>query len=179
MIITIGGNLGAGKTTLAARLAKTLGYEELYIGGIMRDMAAEQRMPIEEFYRRLKHNPELERSVDERQAKLMQEKDNLVVQGRVAWYFAKNSPFKVCNVLLTVDPKIGAVRSKQKPEYDETGDIDEILKLNIQRVKLELERYQSLYGIENFLDPAHYDFLLDTTKIGEEEVEKKVLSRLQ
>src|SRR5579872_5714540 len=111
MIITIGGNLGAGKTTLATRLAKMLGYQELYIGGIMREMAAEQQMTIEEFYKRLRHNPELERSVDERQAKLMHEKDNLVVQGRVAWFFAKESPFKVFNLFLGVSPEVGARRT--------------------------------------------------------------------
>ena len=70
MIITIGGNVGAGKTTLAARLSKALGYDELYIGGIMREIAAERGITIEDFYARLKQEPELERSIDERQRKL-------------------------------------------------------------------------------------------------------------
>jgi cytidylate kinase len=178
MIITIGGNLGAGKTTLAGRLSKTLNYEELYIGGIMREMAAEQRMSIEEFYKRLKHNPELERSVDERQAKLMKEKDNLIVQGRVAWFFGKNSPFKVFNIFLTVSPEVGAQRSRQRPENKEIESVEVMMTMDEVRVKLELERYRALYGIENFLDPAHYDFALDTTNLTVDEVERKVSSEI-
>jgi predicted cytidylate kinase len=179
MIITIGGNLGAGKTTLAGRLSKALDYEELYIGGIMREMAAEQKMTIEEFYKRLKHNPELERSVDERQAKLMHEKDNLIIQGRVAWFFAKGSPFKVFNIFLMVTPEVGAARTKQRPENKEVASVEEIEKMNEGRVKLELERYRVLYGIENFLDPANYDFVLDTTNLTEDEVEKKILAEVK
>src|ERR1035438_9108859 len=97
MIITIGGNLGAGKTTLAARLAKALDYEELYVGGIFRELAFEQGFSIEDFYARLKNNPQVEREADDRQATLMRERDNLIVQGRIAWYFANESPFKIFN----------------------------------------------------------------------------------
>jgi cytidylate kinase len=179
MIITLGGNLGAGKTTLATRLSKSLGYEQLYIGGIMREMAAEQRMPIEEFYKRLRHNPELERSVDERQAKLMREKDNLIVQGRVTWFFAKSSPFKIFNIFLMVSPEVGAQRTKQRPENRDVATVEEIAATNIVRAKLEMERYQMLYGIENFLDTAHYDYVLDTTNLTEDEVLEKVLAEIK
>jgi predicted cytidylate kinase len=178
MIITIGGNLGAGKTTLATRLAGALGYEELYVGGIMRDMAAEQKMTIEEFYKRLKHNPELERSVDERQAKLMREKDNLIIQGRVAWFFAQGSPFKIFNLFLMVTPEVGAQRTKQRPENTGIETVEEVAAMNAVRVKLELDRYQTLYRIENFLDPVHYDFVLDTTNLTEDEVLNNVLHEI-
>jgi predicted cytidylate kinase len=177
MIITIGGNLGAGKTTLAARLAQALSYEELYIGGVMREMAAEQRLPIEEFYVRLKHNPELERSVDERQAAAMREKDNLIVRGRVAWFFAKSSPFTVFNIFLSVDPKIGAERTLQRPEYDGQA-ADEVMKANELRAKTEMNRYQTLYGIDDFRDPAHYDYVLDTTTLNKEEVLQNVMNAI-
>ena len=49
-IITIGGNVGAGKTTLASKLAEALGYEDLSMGGLFREIAAERGMTIEEFY---------------------------------------------------------------------------------------------------------------------------------
>src|SRR5487761_2208604 len=102
MIITIGGNLGAGKTTLANNLANELHYAQLYVGGIFREMAAEKNLSIEQFYAQLKEDPSVEQEVDQRQATMMREKDDLIVQGRVAWYFAKSSPFKVFNILLTV-----------------------------------------------------------------------------
>src|SRR5205823_2122958 len=150
MIITIGGNLGAGKTTLASRLAKALGYEELYMGGLMREAAAERGMTIEEFYAGLKRDPELERSIDDRQIKLMRERDNLVVQGRVSWFFAKQSSHHVFNIFLAVSPEIGAKRTAEREE-NVGRTLDDLRTANIARAKDELERYRLLYGIENFL----------------------------
>jgi cytidylate kinase len=117
--------------------------------------------------------------VDERQAKLMHEKDNLIIQGRVAWFFAKNSPFKIFNLFLAVSPEIGARRTKQRPENKDAGTVEDIEKINALRVKTELDRYKALYGIENFLDPSHYDYVLDTSNLTEDEVEKKILAEIK
>ena len=177
MVITIGGNVGAGKTTVAARLAKALGYEELYIGGLMREIAAERRMTIEGFYEKLKSEPDLERSIDERQRKLMREKDNLIVQGRIAWYFAKQSLRPSFNIFLKVNPEAGAERAGKRPE-NAGRRLHEILEANESRAQAEHERYRELYQIEDFLDPRHYDFVLDTTRLTEEEVSQKILAAL-
>jgi len=175
MIITIGGNLGAGKTTLANKLAEALHYEELYVGGIFRDMAAEKNLSIEQFYAQLKNDPALEQTVDKRQATTMREHDNLIVQGRVAWYFAKSSPFKVFNILLTVDPAIGAHRSGERKE-NAGKSTDEMVIATAEREKMERERYSMLYGIEDHLDPKNYDFVLDTTALTAQEVFEKMLT---
>ncbi len=174
MIITIGGNVGAGKTTLANNLANELHYQQLYVGGIFRDMAAEKNLTIEQFYAQLKEDPALEQAVDQRQATMMREKDDLIVQGRVAWYFAKSSPFKVFNILLTVSPVIGAERVGEKKENVGKA-ADEVAAATGEREKMERERYKMLYGIENHLDPKQYDFVLDTTSLTEQEVFDKVL----
>lgn len=175
MIITIGGNLGAGKTTLAGKLAGTLHYEELYVGGIFRDMAAEKNLTIEQFYAQLKNDPAVEQAVDKRQADMMREKDNLVVQGRIAWYFAKSSPFGVLNILLTVAPAVGAQRSGERKE-NVGKTADEMVIATAEREKMEQERYAMLYGIENHLDPSHYDVVIDTTSLIPDQVFEKVLS---
>jgi len=174
MIITIGGNVGAGKTTLANNLANSLHYEQLYVGNILRDMAAEKNLSIEQFYAQLKEDPAIEQSVDQRQAMMMQEHDHLIVQGRVAWYFAKRSLFKIFNILLTVDPATGAARSGEKKE-NISKTTDEMIIATASREKMERERYAMLYGIDNHLDPMHYDFILDTTSMNEQEVFEKVL----
>jgi predicted cytidylate kinase len=178
MIITIGGNLGAGKTTLANRLADALHYEQLYVGAIFRDMAAEKNLSIEQFYAQLKSDPAIEQAVDQRQAATMREHDNLIVQGRVAWYFAKSSPFKVFNILLTVDPATGAARVGEKKE-NIGRTTDEVTIATNDREKMEHERYAMLYGIENHLDPTHYDFILDTTLLTERGVFDKALSAVR
>jgi predicted cytidylate kinase len=177
MIITIGGNIGAGKTTLAAKLAANLGYEQLYVGGIFREMAAEKGLSIEQFYEVLNNDPAIDHEVDERQAKMMREQDNLVVQGRIAWYFAQSSPFKVFNMLLTVNPMIGAARSGERKE-NAGKSVDEMVIATTERGKVERERYKMLYGIEDHSDPSHYDYVLDTSDLTEEEVYAKVIEQI-
>ena len=174
MIITIRGNVGAGKTTLADKLAPALHYEQLYVGDILRKMAAEKDLSIEQFYAQLKEDPAIEQAVDKRQATMMREHDNLIVQGRVAWYFAKQSTLPVLNVLLTVAPATGAQRSAAKKE-NAGKTTDEMVIADAGREKMERERYAMLYGIRDHLDPTHYDFVLDTTSLTEEEVLEKVL----
>jgi len=48
-----------------------------------------------------------------------------------------------------------------------------------EREKMERERYAMLYGIEDHLDPAHYDFILDTTSLSEQTVFEKVMAAIQ
>ncbi len=174
MIITIGGNVGAGKSTLAAMLSHELNYEQLYVGGIFREMAAEKNLTIEQFYIRLKDDPAIEQSVDERQATLMREKDNLIVQGRIAWYFAKSSPFKIFNVFLAIDSATGARRSGERKE-NAGRSTDEMIIATTDREKMDRERYSMLYGIENHLDPAHYDFIIETGALTPQETFDKVM----
>ncbi len=178
MIITVGGNLGAGKTTLANGLAESLHYEQLYVGGIFREMAAEKNLSIEQFYAQLKDDPATEQAVDRRQAMAMRDRDNLIVQGRIAWYFAKSSPFPVFNVLLTVDPAIGAARTGERKENADKP-IEDMVAATAQREKTERERYAMLYGIQDHLDRTHYDFVLDTTDLAEQEVLQKVLTAVK
>ena len=178
MIITIGGNLGAGKTTLANNLAEALGYEQLYVGGIFREMATEKGLSIKQFYAQLKNDPALEQAVDRRQAAAMHERDNLIVQGRVAWHFAKGSPFKVFNIFLSVDPAVGAKREAKKDDRTEVSADEDVTAATAERERLERERYAMLYGIKDHLDPQHYDFMLDTTTLAEKEVAQKVLAAL-
>jgi cytidylate kinase len=107
----------------------------------------------------------------------MQEKDNLIVQGRVAWFFAKPSPFNVVNIFLAVAPEIGTQRTRQRAENADLTAAA-MIRANTSRSNLEMQRYQALYHIENFLDPAHYDYTLDTSDLTENEVFEKVMAYL-
>ena len=49
-IIRVGGNLGAGKTTVCKKLAEYLGYRYFNTGGVFREMAKERGLTIEKFY---------------------------------------------------------------------------------------------------------------------------------
>jgi cytidylate kinase len=177
-IITIGGNLGAGKTTLAERLAPALRYDELHMGGIFREMAAQRGVSIETFYDDLKKDPTLESEIDDHQSKLMHERDNLVIQGRIAWFFAKGSPFKVINIGLMVDHEIGAKRSAERNE-NAGKSVQEVSRANAFREKTERERYAALYGITDYLAEEHYDIVLDTSRLTKDEVFEKIFKEIK
>jgi len=176
-IITISGNIGSGKTALSTRLAEALGYDELYMGNVFRELAKEKGMTIEEFYAALKNDPEIERAVDRQQADFMKLNNDIVMQGRMAWFFAKESTFPAFNVFLRVDPKIGAERSGKRKE-NAGRPLEAIIKANTAREASERERYKILYDIENVQDPTHYDFVLDTSKLTEDETFKKVFEKI-
>lgn len=178
MIVTIGGNIGAGKTVLAGKLAAALGYEELYMGGIFRQMAAEKGVPIEQFYRALRENPAVEREADARQAELMRMHDNLIVQGRISWHFAADSPFPLFNIFLKVDPAVGAERSGMRSE-NSGKSLSKVAAENSEREAQERERYRTLYSIEDYHAPEHYDLILDTSHLTETEVFENVLAEIR
>jgi cytidylate kinase len=148
------------------------------MGGIFRDLAAERGMTIEQFSAGIKKDPALERSIDERQTKLMQEKDNLVIQGRITWFFAKQSPFKIINLFLAAHHEIGAQRVAARKE-DAKKTIEEIARATAERIEHDRERYQKLYGIADYLDPAHFDIIIDASYLTEKEVFEKAMDLLR
>jgi len=167
MIIRISGHQGSGKTTVARKLAEAFGWQFSYTGGIFREMAAEAGQHLEEFYRKMKEDPELEKSIDGRQAKLMASRDNLVVDGRLAAFFP--SPFLTFNIFLRVDRLEGS-RRQQKRAENQGRSVEEIAAATDQRMAEERERYRQLYGIENHMDETKFNCVMDTTNLSEGQV---------
>ena len=161
LVIRISGHPGSGKTTLARNLAKLLGFQFSYTGGIFREMAEKYKKSLEDFYREMKKNPDLEKAIDALQAKLMNEGNNLVVDGRIA-------PFQPCdftavNVLLTVSDEEGAKRLALRPENKNIRR-SKIKQRAKKRVREERTRYQKLYGIDDHLAKKYFDVVINTTK---------------
>ena len=159
-IIRVSGYPGAGKTSLCTRLEKELGYTYFYAGGLFRQMAEERRLSIEDFYRELSSNPELEKSIDTQSEKLMEQNDKIIVEGRMAPF--QKSSFKTINVLLKISPEEGARRQSLRPE-NRGKAIPEIKRLTKERVANERAHYKELYGITDHFDESKFDIVIDTT----------------
>lgn len=178
MIITIGGHIGAGKTTVAHLIAQALGYLHVYMGGIFRAMAQERNLPIEKFYKMLEKNPELELEVDAEQVSLMKEHDKIIVQGRNSFFFAKKSGKPSINLFFAVDPVIGAERKMKEGVYP-GKTLEEVMAIHRDREADEQKHYRTLYEINDFLDRKHYDLFFDTSHLSIEEVVESVLHKLR
>ena len=175
-VIRVSGYPGAGKTSLCTRLAEELGYTYFYSGGIMRDMARERGMSIEDFYCEIAANPALEKSVDEQSERLMKQNDKLIVEGRIAPF--QNAAFRKINVLLKVLPEEGARRQSLRPE-NKGKSVQEIQRLTEERVRNERKHYRELYGIADHFDESKFNIVLDTTNATLKETFQTVLGRLQ
>lgn len=183
MIITISGNPGSGKSTVAKILVKNLGYERIYAGGILREMARERGVTIEALMQSAETNTQIDEEVDARVAaearKYEQEGKNVLVEGRVQYHFLPESK----KVYVYVDPKTGAERiwkDLQDKEAAATrnqtvaGSPDEVLRLTEEREARDAERYMKLYGTDH-RNKENYDFVVDTTNITAEQAADKVM----
>jgi CMP/dCMP kinase len=183
MIITISGNPGSGKSTVAKILVKRLGYERIYAGGILRQIASEKGIFIEELMKEAETNTKIDEEVDVRVAaearKYDQEGKDVIVEGRVQYYFIPESK----KVYVFVDSKAGAERIWKDLQDKEANaarnqaianSVDEVMEKSEGREKGDAERYIKLYGTDH-RKKENYDFVVDTTNITAEQAADKVM----
>ena len=72
---------------------------------------------------------------------------------------------------------IGVQRTAEREE-NAGRPLKELEAANALREVRELERYNALYDIKNFLDRGHYDFVLDTSHLTEDEVLDIILKEI-
>ncbi|HID26230.1 MAG TPA: cytidylate kinase, partial [Methanosarcinales archaeon] len=89
MIITISGKPGSGKSTVAKALSDYFLMDLVSSGEVFRQLAKEQHKTLLEFGKLCESNPEIDRMIDERQKKIAQEHDNIIIEGRLSGYLIK------------------------------------------------------------------------------------------
>lgn len=177
MIVSISGKPGAGKSTVTKILAEKLGMKHFYMGGMIREMAKEKNLTLQEFYASSTNVDEL---IDERLTKLGQEEDNFLVESRTAFHFIPHS----IKIYLDVDPEEGARRimeeSQKENERNEKKyeSLEEAKEWIQKRLETEKEHYKELYNFDAH-DKNHYNYILDTTDLTIEEVQEKLINFIQ
>jgi len=176
MIISISGKPGSGKSTVTKMLAEKLGLKHHYMGGIIRNMAKEKGLTLQEFYAK---NTDVDKLIDDHLTKLGKEQDNFIVESRTAFHFIPNS----IKLYLDVDLKVGAERIfkelKEKNERNEKSykNTEEALEALKKRLKTEAEHYKKLYNLDVH-NKSHYGFVIDTTNLTIEKVQEKLINFL-
>lgn len=181
-IISLNGQEGSGKSTIAKMVAERLSIPRYYMGQIFRDMAQEKGMALPEFRKICDADPAFDKKVDDYVVKLSQEQKQFIIESRTAWHFIPQS----LKIYLKVDPRAAAERifknlSEQHNRGNEDRDLNTIENIQasiIRRRQEDSERYFNLYNIRQD-DENNYDFVLDTTTLNIDEVFEKVIKFIE
>lgn len=176
MIISIGGYMGSGKSTIAKMLAEKLGWPRYYMGGLRREKARERGLTLAEYNRLGETDPATDFEVDEYQKQLGEKENNFVIEGRTSWHFIPHS----LKIYLDVDKATAAERifndlkkSGDRNEARKFDTTEAVLENILEREKSDRARYQKYYQFDVY-DPSHYDFVLNTTNLTIEEAFQRI-----
>ncbi len=173
MIVSFSGAPGSGKSGIAKRLAENLGWPYYDMGALRRKLAAERGMTLEEYNTLGETDPKTDTEVDEYQAKLGKEQDNFVIVGRTSWHFIPHS----VKIYMDVDPLEGARRifndTSVRNEAKNMSSVEAVLENMKKRQQSDSLRYKKYFNID-VNDKSHYDYIVDTSAINQEEAFNKV-----
>lgn len=173
MIITITGAAGSGKSTIVKMLSDHFGWPHYDMGELRRIAAKERGLTLAEYNHLGETDPNTDQDVDKLHEVLAREQANLIISGRVSWYFLPQS----IKIYLDVAPEIGAKRifdNHRQGEDRHFQTIAEVLQSNQNRLNSDNLRYQKYYQI-NVNNPKNYDLWLDTTNLDLQAVYQQII----
>ena len=169
MKITLSGLGGTGKSTIAKRLAKELGYKHYSSGDLQRELAKERGLTITEWNIKEKGDPKFDNMVDEKMRQIGDKENNIVFDGWLAAYFVPEA----IKIFLKGDLKIRAGRIVEPREAESFRDLDTAIKTTALREKENKERWLEFYNFD-YADEKNYDLVVDTSNLNADEVFDKI-----
>src|SRR5512133_1946160 len=145
--ITITGDLGSGKSSIAKELCKMLEYRYFSTGTIQRQIGKEKGMNTLELNYFSEENEDIDKYIDDQVIKLNDEKEPYVLDSRMAWHFIKKS-FKI---YFTANPLIAAQRVNSDKLRDNEPLVEDLnhKSLNLlERRAAEDKRFKTKYGVD-------------------------------
>lgn len=171
-IITLSGDIGSGKSSVAAELQQLTGYDIVGTGKIQRAIAERRGLTTLELNKISATDRSVDDEIDNFVIELGKSKDRLIIDSRLAWHFIP-SAFKV---YLSVDATVGAERVFNAGRSDEHNpSLAETLQNNLKRQTYEDERFFKLYGV-HFRRFDNYDLVVDTSEHAPDIIAGKIIA---
>ena len=165
-IITISGKPGSGKSSTSDKVAELLNYTRFSSGDMVRKMLERKNITLAEFNEKATTDHSLDHEIDEFLRKL-RDKNDIIIDSRLGFYWIPES-FKV---FLELDMDVATARIfsdttenvHRKQEISLASSVQDISKKIQARVKNEVSRYRSLYGIDPY-NTKHFDLVINTSR---------------
>lgn len=174
-IISLAGDLAAGKGTVSKILIKDLDYGIYRNGEYARKLARDMGLDITSFNEYLADHPEIDLQIEKSASEYAKEHDNFIIDARLGWYAVPES-FKV---YLRVDIDVAAQRAfndLNRKSSESFATLEEQKADMQKRFEMENERYWNLYHVRKE-DMSNYDLVVDTTNLTPEEVAEEIKNK--
>ena len=170
--ISLAGDLGSGKSTVAKILIEALGAEYYSTGSLVRQIAERMGMTIGELNVYMETHPEIDTEIDDGLVALSDDPRLLIIDSRMAWHFT-NGTFKV---YLSTDVETASIRIMGANRSGEhVATLEETIACTKARRESEKKRYSEQYDVD-ITDLSNYSLVVDTTSATPEEVAGVIIS---
>lgn len=163
MFVTVSGPAGVGKSTTAAALADALAYDHVSGGDIFRDVADERGLSALELNRLAEDEAEIDRALDRRQREVAKERENVVLESRLAGWMAG----EYADLKFWLDAPLHVRAARIAAREDKPTDLAR--EETKARAESEARRYREYYGID-ITERSIYDLALSTARWNPETV---------
>ena len=163
MLVTVSGPAGSGKSTTAAGLAEALELDHVSGGDIFRELADERGYTPVEFNELAEEDDSIDRDLDRRLYTVAKERDDLVLESRLAGWLAGD--LADVRVWLTAPLDVRAARVADR----EGKSVAQAREETRRREDSEVRRYREYYDIP-IDDLSIYDVVLNTARWDPDEI---------
>lgn len=168
--ISITGEPGCGKTTVAKLIAKDLGAHYLSTGSIQREIAAKLGISTLELNKMAETDKSIDEQVDAHTRALGNSQQRVVVDSRLAWRFLPRS----LKIFLVCPPSVAANRVFNQNRAKENFDTKEqAIESLVLRHESEKARFAKYYGAA-LGNLRNYDLVIDTSMASPQAISKEI-----
>ncbi len=163
--ISITGDLGSGKSSVAKILCQQLGFEYFSTGSLQRKLAAEKGMNTLDMNKFSESTKDVDDYIDNHLRNIEADphpQSILILDSRLAWHFVPSS-FKV---FIKVDPRVAAQRvlaDKVRSNEPDNKDVASTMASLKERMQSECRRFKEYYDID-YRNEANYDLVIDSSE---------------